>query len=32
MVDRGLAWQEDVVHLTAFAELEKEIKSRFKEL
>ena len=32
MVDRGLAWQEDVVHLPAFAELEKEIKSRFKEL
>jgi polar amino acid transport system ATP-binding protein/sulfate transport system ATP-binding protein len=32
MVERGLAWQEDVVHLPAFAELEKEIKARFKGL
>jgi polar amino acid transport system ATP-binding protein/sulfate transport system ATP-binding protein len=32
MVDRGLAWREDVVHVPAFAELEKEIKARFKEL
>jgi NitT/TauT family transport system ATP-binding protein len=32
MVERGLAWQEDVVHLPAFGELEKEIKARFKGL
>jgi polar amino acid transport system ATP-binding protein/sulfate transport system ATP-binding protein len=32
MVERGLAWREDVVQLPAFAELEKEIKARFKEL
>jgi len=32
MVERGLAWKEDVVHVPAFAELEKEIKARFKEL
>jgi len=32
MVERGLAWQEDVVHLPAFGDLEKEIKARFKEL
>lgn len=32
MVERGLAWREDLVHLPAFADLEKEIKARFKEL
>ena len=32
MVDRGLAWKEDVVHRPAFGELEKEIKARFKGL
>jgi NitT/TauT family transport system ATP-binding protein len=32
MVKRGLAWREDLVHLPEFAELEKEIKARFKEL
>jgi polar amino acid transport system ATP-binding protein/sulfate transport system ATP-binding protein len=32
MVERGLAWQEDVVHLAGFGELEKEIKARFKGL
>jgi polar amino acid transport system ATP-binding protein/sulfate transport system ATP-binding protein len=32
MVERGLAWKEDVVHLPEFAELEKEIKARFREL
>jgi NitT/TauT family transport system ATP-binding protein len=32
MVERGLAWKEDVVHLPAFAELEREIKARFHDL
>jgi polar amino acid transport system ATP-binding protein/sulfate transport system ATP-binding protein len=32
MVERGLAWRDDIVHLTEFAELEKEINSRFREL
>ncbi len=32
MVERGLAWHEDVVQMPAFTELEKEIKARFKEL
>jgi polar amino acid transport system ATP-binding protein/sulfate transport system ATP-binding protein len=32
MVERGLAWHEDVVHMPAFGDLEKEIKARFKEL
>jgi polar amino acid transport system ATP-binding protein/sulfate transport system ATP-binding protein len=32
MVERGLAWKDDVVHLPAFSDLEKEIKARFKEL
>ena len=32
LVERGLAWKEDVVHLPAFGDLEKEIKARFKEL
>ncbi len=32
MVERGLAWEKDVIHLPAFAELEKEIVARFKEL
>jgi len=32
MVARGLAWKDDLVHLPAFGELEKEIKARFREL
>jgi hypothetical protein len=32
MVERGLAWQEVVVHLPAFGEVEKEIKARFRGL
>jgi polar amino acid transport system ATP-binding protein/sulfate transport system ATP-binding protein len=32
MVERGLAWRENVEDLPEFAELEKEIKSRFREL
>jgi NitT/TauT family transport system ATP-binding protein len=32
MVERDLCWKEDLVHLPAFAELEKEIKARFREL
>jgi NitT/TauT family transport system ATP-binding protein len=32
MVERGLAWHEDVVQMPAFADLEKEIKARFKGL
>jgi NitT/TauT family transport system ATP-binding protein len=31
MVERCLAWKEDLIHLPAFAELEKEIKARFRE-
>jgi NitT/TauT family transport system ATP-binding protein len=32
MVERGLAWKDDLVHLPQFAELEREIKGRFREL
>jgi NitT/TauT family transport system ATP-binding protein len=32
LVEQGLAWQQDVEHMPQFAPLEKEIKSRFKQL
>lgn len=32
LVERGLAWHEDVAELREFAQLEKEIKGRFRNL
>jgi polar amino acid transport system ATP-binding protein/sulfate transport system ATP-binding protein len=32
MVERGLAWHEDIEKMPAFAELEHEIRGRFDEL
>jgi polar amino acid transport system ATP-binding protein/sulfate transport system ATP-binding protein len=32
MVERGLAWRDDLATLPEFAELEKEIKRKFKDL
>lgn len=32
LIDRGLTWQPDVMHLPAFVETEREILARFREL